>query len=208
MRPTTWPRVAASLAKRIAAMPLAEDAAFLRVGIDAPDAAEPGEIAAAIAAELRPLGRPAVVIPTRGFLRSASIRFEYGKRDADAYLDLWTDDGALFREVFDPLLKGGSGRVLPDLLDPVTNRATRSPHIELAPRTVVIVHGPTLLKYWFPFDLSVLIQLSDAAFLRRTPEDEHWKLDAFRRYREEHAPHDTASVVIRADDPLRPAWST
>lgn len=207
MRPTTWPRIAATLAARLVDHPLADDAAYLSVGIDAPDAAEPGELAAAIAAELRPLGHPALIIPTRGFLRSASIRFEYGKRDPDAYLDLWTDDAAMFREVFDPLREDGTGKVLPDLLDPVTNRATRSPYVTLEPGTIVIVHGPALLKHWFPFDLSVHVQLSDAAFLRRTPEAEHWKLAAFRRYREEYAPHDSADVIIRADDPKRPAWT-
>ena len=69
-----------------------------------------------------------LVVPTEGFLRPASLRFEYGKEDPDAYADGWFDTGALWREVFGPLEAGGTGRVLPDLWDPVTDRATRTPY--------------------------------------------------------------------------------
>ncbi|ESU45901.1 Uridine kinase [Streptomyces sp. HCCB10043] len=147
------------------------------------------------------------MVPTEGFLHPASLRFEYGKQDADAYLDGWFDTGALWREVFGPLEAGGSGRVLPDLWDPVTDRATRSPYHALPEGGVVVVHGPFLLGHWFPFALTVHLRLSPGALRRRTPEPERWTLPAFARYEDEVAPMERADVVVRADDPAHPAWS-
>lgn len=139
-----------------------------------------------------------------GFLRPASLRYEYGKQDPDAYYDGWTDTGALWREVFGPLDPGGTGRVLPDLWDPVKDRATRSPYVTLPPGGVLVLHGPFLLGHWFPFDLTVHLRLSAAALARRT--EEAWTLPAFARYETEVDPGGAADVVVRADDPRHPAW--
>ncbi|WP_097959009.1 uridine kinase, partial [Streptomyces sp. wa1002] len=180
---------------------------WLALGIDGAPAARTGESAERLARELRLLGRAVLVISTEGFLRPASLRFEYGKRDPDAYLDSWYDTGALWREVFGPLEAGGSGRVLPDLWDPVTDRATRTPYHSLPEGGVVVVHGPFLLGHWFPFALSVHLRLSPGALRRRTAESERWTLPAFARYEDEVAPAERADVVVRADDPSHPAWS-
>ncbi|GIG66914.1 uridine kinase [Phytomonospora endophytica] len=200
--PTTWPAIAATLARHIADLTPADDARHTRVAVDGAAVARPRDLADALAAELRPLGRETLIVPSGGFLKPASLRFEYGKRDADAFLDHWLDSGALFREVFDPLEAKGSGRVLPDLWDTTKDRATRSPYVELAPGTVVVVVGEFLLNRWFPFDLSVHIHLSAGALRRRGTED--WQLPAFARYDGEVEP---ADVVVRADHADRPAWS-
>ncbi|MEV0648118.1 uridine kinase [Phytomonospora sp. NPDC050363] len=205
--PATWPAIAADLARHAAGLTPAEDARHVRVGIDGAPAAKPRDLAEAIALELRPLGREAIVVPAEGFLKPASLRFEHGKRDADAFLDLWLDSGAMFREVFDPLEAKGSGRILPDLWDPVRDRATRSPYVELAAGTVVIVVGTMILNRWFPFDLSVHIHLSAGALRRKTDESAQWTLPAFARYDEETDPLNTADVAVRADHADRPAWS-
>ncbi|MFE2126444.1 nucleoside/nucleotide kinase family protein [Streptomyces amritsarensis] len=138
---------------------------------------------------------------------TASLRFEYGRQDVDAYLDGWYDTAALWREVFGPTDPGGTGRVLPDLWDPVTDRATRSPYVELPAAGVLLVHGPLLLGRWFPFDLSVHVRLSAGALARRTEESERWTGAAFARYEAEADPASTADVVVRADDPRHPAWT-
>ncbi|NGN70250.1 uridine kinase, partial [Streptomyces sp. A7024] len=151
-------------------------------------------------------GRAAVVVAAEGFLRPASLRFEWGKQDADAYYDEWLDVQALWREVFGPLEPGGSGRVLPDLWDPVADRATRSPYVEVPEGGVVILHGAFLLRHWFPFDVAVHLRLSEGALARRLPEGMRWALPAFARYEGEAAPGEAADVVVRADDPRRPAW--
>ncbi|MEU3061316.1 uridine kinase [Streptomyces subrutilus] len=178
-----------------------------RVGIDGAPAADTGLLAGHLADALRLHGRSVLVVPAEGFLRPASLRFEFGRRDVDAYLGGWYDTAALWREVFGPSDPGGSGRVLPDLWDPVTDRATRSPYVAVPPGGVVVVHGPLLLGHWFPFDLSVHVRLSPGALARRTEESARWTLPAFARYEAETDPAAAADAVVRADDPRHPAWT-
>ena len=177
----------------------------VRVGVDGADAARPGELADRLVEPLRGLGRPVLRVPARGFLRAASLRLERGRTDPEGYYELWLDDAALAREVLDPAGPGGSGRVLPSLRDPATDRATRAPYVEVAPGAVVVVDGPLLLGRWLPFDLTVHLALGTGALTRRTPEGERWTLPAFERYTEEVAPERVADLVVRADDPRHPA---
>lgn len=202
----TWERLTEALADRVMAGKAEDDSPWLRVGVDGAPAARTGELAERVAEALRVRGRSVLVAGTSGFLRPASLRYEYGREDPDTYYSGWFDTGALWREVFGPLEAGGSGRVLPDLWDPVTDRATRSPHVELPPGSVLLLHGPFLLGHWFPFDLSVHLRLSPAALRRRTPESERWTLPAFGRYEDEVGPAEAADAVVRADDPRHPAW--
>lgn len=183
------------------------DSGWRRVGIDGAPAARTGVLAAELADALRLRGRSVLIVAAEGFLRPASLRFEFGREDVDSYLDGWYDTAALWREVFGPTDPGGTGRVLPDLWDPATDRATRSPYAELPPGGVLIVHGPLLLGHWFPFDLSVHIGLSPAALARRTEESARWTLPAFARYEAETGPADRADALVRADDPRHPAWT-
>ncbi|MFH8592015.1 uridine kinase [Streptomyces rimosus] len=203
----TWERLTDALAERISAATPADGGPWLRVAVDGPPAARTGEVTRRLAEALRLRGRPVHVVAADGFLRPASLRLEYGKEDADAYYDEWFDRQALWREVFTPLDPGGTGRVLPDLWDPRTDRATRSPYTELPPGGVLLLHGPLLFGHWFPFDLSVHLKLSSAALARRTPEGERWTLPAFARYEDEVGPEEVADIVVKADDPNRPAWS-
>ncbi|MEU3723744.1 uridine kinase [Streptomyces sp. NPDC031705] len=204
----TWQRMAERLAGRLDGSPApAGQATWQRVGIDGAPAAGTGILAEELAGALRLRGRSVLVVPVGGFLRPASLRYVFGREDVDAYLGGWYDTGALWREVFGPTDPGGSGRVLPDLWDPVTDRATRSPYAELPPGGVLIVHGPLLLGHWFPFDLSVHISLSAGALSRRTEESERWTLPAFARYARETDPESAADVLVRADDPRHPAWT-
>lgn len=203
----TWPRLTDTLADRITGLAPADGGTRPRVLLDGSPAAGPGVLAEDVAAALRLRGRPALVVGAGGFWRAASLRYEYGRRDPEAYYDLWLDTGALWREVFGPLEPGGSGRVLPDLWDPVRDRATRSPYTELAPGGVLVLHGALLLGRWFPADLTVHLSLSPGALARRTAEEERWTLPAFARYEKEARPVESADVVVRADDPRRPAWN-
>ncbi|MFF7180457.1 uridine kinase [Streptomyces sp. NPDC008121] len=203
--PITWERLADALAEHLDGTTPGGGGDRLTVGIDGAPAAPTGDTAASIATALRLRGRSVLVVGTGGFLRPASLRYEYGKRDADAYYSGWFDTGALWREVFGPLEAGGSGRVLPDLWDPATDRATRSPYVTLPPGGVLLLHGPFLLGHWFPFDLTVHLRLSAAALARRS--EERWTLPAFARYEQEVGPADAADVVVRTDDPRHPAWT-
>ncbi|MFF9342136.1 uridine kinase [Streptomyces sp. NPDC014773] len=201
----TWGRMAGRLAKHVDRLAPGDGGEWLKVAVDgAPDAGGE-ELAGLLAEQFQDRGRPVRVIGTRGFLRPASLRYEHGRQDPDAYYGGWTDIGALWREVFTPLEPGGDGRILPDLWDPVRDRATRSPYVTLPPGGVLVLHGPFLLGHWFPFDLTVHLRLSAAALARRTGET--WALPAFARYETEVDPVGTADVVVRADDPRHPAWT-
>ncbi|MEU8437787.1 uridine kinase [Streptomyces sp. NPDC029216] len=203
----TWQRMAERLAGHLDAPGEGGAPTWRRVGIDGAPAAGTGVLAGELAEALRVRGRSVLVVAAGGFLRPASLRFEFGREDVDAYLGGWYDTGALWREVFAPTDPGGSGRVLPDLWDPVTDRATRSPYTELPPGGVLIVHGPLLLGHWFPFDLSVHVSLSAGALGRRTDPAERWTLPAYARYAREVGPESAADVLVRADDPRHPAWT-
>jgi len=203
----TWDRLADRLAERLSDLEPADGSPWPRIAFDGAPAARPGDLAGLVAERLRARGRPCRVVDTHGFLRPASLRFEYGHQDLDAYYDGWFDTRALWRELFGPLEAGGTGRILPDLWDPATDRATRSPYVQLPPGGLLLLHGPLLLRHWFPFDLSVHLRLSPGSLRRRTPESEHWTLPAYERYEKETDPATTADVLVRADDPRHPAWN-
>lgn len=203
----TWERLADLLADRLLDVQPVDSSSWPRIAIDGAPAARPGDVARRVSDALRIRGRSSLVVGAEGFLRPASLRLEHGHRDPESYYDGWLDTGALRREVFGPLEPGGDGRVLPDLWDPATDRATRSPYIHLPSGGILLLHGPLLLRHWFPFDLTVHVLLSPGALRRRTPESEHWTIPAFERYEAETDPGAAADVLIRADDPRHPAWT-
>ncbi|MDP9681156.1 uridine kinase [Streptomyces griseoviridis] len=203
----TLDRLGDRIAERLLDLKPADGSPWCRVAFDGAPAARPDDLAERVAEALRPLGRPSLVVGAAGFLRPASVRLEHGRQDADSYYDGWYDTGALWREVFGPLEQGGDGRVLPDLWDPVTDRATRSAYVSLPPGGILLLHGPFLLRHWFPLDLSVHLLLTSGALRRRTPESERWTLPAFARYEQEADPAGTADLLVRADDPRHPAWN-
>ncbi|MFJ9522436.1 uridine kinase [Kitasatospora sp. NPDC101801] len=203
VHPISPERLAELLADRIAG--LSADGRRTRVALDGAPAAGPGALADALVEPLRLRGRPVLRVSATDFLRPASVRLEYGHQDADAYHDSWLDDGALLREVLDPLEPGGTGRVLPTFWDPATDRATRAGYVELPPGGVLLLDGPLLLGRWLPFELTVHLALSPAALARRTAAEERWTLPAFARYQAETDPSALADLTVRCDDPRHPA---
>ena len=177
----------------------------LRVAIDGPAAAAPGHLADALVDPLRLRGRPAVRIDTADFLRPASLRLEFGRDDPESFYSGWFDEAGLAREVLDPAGPGGSGRIVTRLWDAAADRAAREPYRELAGNAVLLVSGPLLLGGGLPFDVTVHLEVSAAALRRRTPADQQWTVPAFDRYAGEVAPASFADVVVRVDDPRRPA---
>ncbi|GAA5159636.1 MULTISPECIES: uridine kinase [Amycolatopsis] len=199
-RPISFDRLATELAERILALP---GTPWVRVAVDG--ALDTPLLADALVDPLRVSGRPVLRVSTVDFLRPASLRFEKGKQDAEARYFDWLDEGALRREVLNPLSPGGSGMVLPALWDAERDRATRLDRVELPPGGVVIVDGELLLGRGLPFELAVHLSISPSALRRRLPEEEQWALPAFARYEEEVDPATVADVVVRADDPKHPA---
>ncbi|MEC3992862.1 uridine kinase [Actinacidiphila sp. DG2A-62] len=207
LEPITWDRMAAELAERLATTAPADGGSWWRVAVDGAPAARTGVLADALAAALPALGRPVLRVRATDFWRPASLRLEYGHEDVEAYYTLWLDTGALRREVLDPLGPGGSGRALPSLRDPATDRSTRAGYVALPPGGVLVLDGPLLLGQGLPFDLTVHLRLSAGALERRTEPGERWTLPAYARYAREALPEEAADVVVRADDPTRPAWT-
>ncbi|MEV6967674.1 uridine kinase [Hamadaea sp. NPDC051192] len=203
-RPVTFDRLVEEVADRVAALD-PQDAPWPRVAIDGAPPAEPQTLADALVAPLRVRGRPVLRVRAEDFLRPASLRFEHGRTDPDAYYDDWLDTGGLLREVLEPLDPGGTGRVLPSLWNPVTDRATRAEYVTMPPGGVVIVDGALLLGRWLPFDLTVHLQQSPAALARRTADADRWRLPAYQRYETDVEPVTAADLVVRVEDPRRPA---
>jgi hypothetical protein len=173
----------------------------VRVVVDGAAAAGPHELGAAVVAALSP--RPAIHVRADAFWRPAGQRLEYGRHDDIAWLDDWLDEDALRREALGPFVV--TGRVLPALRDPVTDRSVRLAAVEMPPGSVLVVSGSVLLGRGLPFDVTVHLRLSAAALVRRTPADETWTLPALTRYADERAPETLADLVVRADDPRHPA---
>ncbi|NKQ56540.1 uridine kinase [Amycolatopsis sp. K13G38] len=199
-RPISFERLAAELVDRVLTLP---GTPWVRVAVDG--ATGTRLLADEMVDPLRVNGRPALRVSTADFLRPASLRFEKGKRDPDARYEDWLDEGALRREVLDPLSAGGTGMVLPALWDAGRDRATRLERVELPAGGVLIADGELLLGRGLPFELTVHLSLSPGALRRRLPEDDQWALPAFERYENEVDPGAVADVLVRADDPRHPA---
>lgn len=199
VRPVTVISLVEELAERIAAT---WPARRLAVAVDGPEAAAPDELAAALVDPLRVRGRAALHVRAVDYLRPASLRLEYGRTNPDSFYERWLDTAGLRREVLDRL---PDGLVLPSLWDAATDRATRAGYVPLPERGVVLVSGALLLGSDLAFDFVVHLWLSPAALARLTASAQRWTLPAYRRYASEVGPQRLADVVVRVDDPRRPA---
>jgi hypothetical protein len=176
----------------------------VRVLVDGAPPTRPGDLADALVEPLRASGRPVVRVRADDFLRPASVRFEHGRQDPDAYLEDRLDAGALGREVLDPFVS--RGRFLPTLWDAAADRSTRAAYVDAPERAVLVLDGSLLLGRWLDADLTVHLTLRPSSLARRTAADARWTLPAFARYEEETAPTQVADVVVHVDDPRHPAW--
>jgi hypothetical protein len=179
----------------------------LRVLLDGPPPTAPGALADALVDPLRLRGHPALRVDSSWFLRPASVRLERGRTDPQAFYDDRLDLAALRREVLEPLGPGGTGRWLPTLRDPDTDRATRAGYRDAPPAAVLLLDGVLLLGRGLPAELTVHLRLSAGALERRTLDSDRWTLPAYDRYRDQVDPERVADVVVRADDPRHPALS-
>ncbi|HEX6684624.1 MAG TPA: hypothetical protein VF062_17600 [Candidatus Limnocylindrales bacterium] len=167
------------------------------VAIDGPPPTRPDELADAVAGRLRERGRQALHVRSGDFLRPASLRFELGRTNPDAYYERWVDLAALGREALNR-----SGRALPTFWNPVTDRATRAPYV---PADLVIVSGDLLLGAGLDLDLTIHLGMNLAALARRLPPELTWTLPAHERYKTEVDPASFADKVVRMNDPEHPA---
>lgn len=201
-RPLTVDRVAELVAGRIASLELAHP---VRVALDGPPWSGL-DLAPPVVAALTAWSRTAVLVRVADYLRPASLRLERGRDDPDGFYEEWIDVAGLRREVLEPAGPHGSRRVLPSRWDASRDRASRADYRALPADAVVIVDGWFLLTGELSFDLSVHVELSAAARSRRVPADDAVReLPAYNRYDDEARPAEHADIVVRADDPRRPA---
>lgn len=177
----------------------------VRLMVDGHPVTRPERLADALVEPLRTAGRPVARIRVRDFLRPRSLRLEQGAHDPDSLLDGWIDAGALNREVLTAVGPGGTGRYLPSLRDPETDRPTRAASVPAPPGLVVVLDGTLTLGQWLDLDLTVHLALRPPSLRRRTPPGDSWQLPAYERYAAEVDPENTADLVVRADDPRHPA---
>jgi hypothetical protein len=136
------------------------------------------------------------------FWRPAGERFAWGREDEAAFRSHWLDAAALDREVLTPALSA-TGGYLPALWDVSADRSARRSVEPVPPGAVLLVDGVLLLDRGLPAELTVHVALSPAALRRRgVPE---WQLPVFAAYDREVRPGEVCDVLVRAEDPLRPA---
>lgn len=206
--PTLATRVAARAIELADPRAASSGVRVARVAVDGAVPADTGLVASAMTREVEAAGRPVIRIRTADFLRPRSVRLEQGSGDPDAGYERWVDHLALRREVLDPLGPSGELTWLPTFWDVETDRATRAEPLRAVPGTVAIVDGPFLLRWETAdaFDLTLHLQVSDAALARRLPERDRARVTgAWRRYTEETWPADRADLVVRFDRPSHPA---
>ena len=143
-------------------------------------------------------GRPPLQVHAEDFLRPAGERYEHGREDDEAFRTTWLDAGALVREVL-----GREGSYLPALWDAATDRSARQAVRPVPHGAVLLVDGVLLLGRGLPADLTVHVALSPGALARRGVPA--WQLPAFAEYDRQARPDEVCDVLVRAEDPLRPA---
>lgn len=173
------------------------------VAVEGADAAEPREPADRIVESLRARGRPAARIWLHDYIRPASLRLEFG-RDATTYRTAWYDYAALDREVVQALRR--HRRWLPALRYETGDRSARVAVRTADPGTVLVIAGPMLLGRNLDFDVTLRLQMSEAALRRRTDPAEHWTIPALLHHDAEAA--EAPTFEARWDHPDRPALRT
>ena len=147
---------------------------------------------------LRAAGRPPLQVHADDFLRPAGERFEHGREDEEAFRTTWLDAAALHREVL-----AREGSYLPALWDVRADRSARRQVEPVPDGAVLLVDGVLLLGRGLPAELTVHVALSAAALARRGVPA--WQLPAFAEYDRQVRPGEVCDVLVRAEDPQRPA---
>ncbi len=157
-----------------------------------------GALADQLVPGLTEAGRIPLRIRGAAFQRPAGERFTWGREDADSFRTRWLDAEALEREVL-----SRRDDYLPELWDAVRDRSARRVREPLPERAVLLVDGLMLLGRGLTADLTVHLSLSTGALTRRGVPA--WQLPAFADYDREVGPGDDCDVLVRAEDPKRPA---
>ncbi len=161
-----------------------------------------GELAAALVEPLRAASRPVLSVHAADFLRPAGERYEHGHEDSGALRTSWLDAGALAREVLTSA-HADPPRYLPALWDAAADRSARRRREPVPDEAVLLVDGWFLLGRGLPAELTVHLPLSTGALRRRGVPA--WQVPAFAEHDRLVRPGEVCDVLVRAEDPVRPA---
>jgi hypothetical protein len=159
-----------------------------------------GPLADALVPGLAAAARPPLRVRGEDFWRPAGERLESGRQDEQSFRCRWLDAAGLEREV---LAAAQDGSYLPRLWDATRDRSARAAVEPVPPSAVLLVDGLFLLGRGLSADLTVHVALSAGALRRR--EVPEWQLPAFAAYDAQVRPGETCDVLVRAEDPRRPA---
>ena len=193
----------------------------LRVAVDGPDAAGKTTLADEIGGELQARGRSVIRASIDGFHRPRADRYRRGRDSADGYYRDSFDDGALHRELLDPLGPGGNRTYRPAVFDFRRDAPDPEPHRPAPDDAVLVFDGVFLLRPELrdEWDLSIFVHVEPEESLRRalvrdvelfgsSRDAEHRYrtryLPAQQVYLEEARPLDRADFVVVNDDPVVP----
>src|SRR5579859_6808331 len=195
----------------------------LRVAVDGPPAAGKTTLADELALLLRTRGREVIRASTESFHLPRAQRYRHGEFSPEANYHDAFDYDALRRVLLDPLGPDGDRRYQRAVYDLETDAAL-SPSATTAPAdAVLLLDGvfllrPELIDRW---DLSIFVsaafeqivdraRIRDLALLGSTTEvDRRFRtryIPAQKLYFATARPADHADIIVRNDEPGRPAW--
>lgn len=196
----------------------------VRVAVDGPPAAGKTTLADEIGDALRAQGRYVIRAWIESFLFPRAQRYRRGELSAEGNYHHSFDYDALRKVLLDPLGPGGDRGFRRAVYDKQTDRPV-SDHKTVAPADAVLIFEgvflmrPELIDRW---DVRILVSVAFEEALARarirdaalygTPADVERRFRMRYRPSQEHyftivRPTDHADVVIRNDDPRRPAWA-
>lgn len=195
----------------------------LRVAVDGPPAAGKTTLADELALLLRSRGRAVIRASAEGFHLPRAQRYRRGEFSPEAnYRDSF-DYCALCRVLLDPLGPDGDRRYQHAVYDPGTDTALSVPAATAPADAVLLLDGVFLLRPELAgrWDLSVFVSAAFERALDRARVRDLGRLgsaaEVERRFRArylpaqelyfaEARPADHADIIVRNDEPLRPAW--
>ena len=195
----------------------------LRVAVDGPPAAGKTVLADELASVLRAQGREVIRASIEGFLFPQSQRYGRGVYSGEACYYDSVDYDALQRVLLDPLGPGGDRRFQPAVYDKGTETALSQPVTTASADAVLLFEGvfllrPELVRRW---DLRIFVSAAFEETLDRARTRDKAlygsATEVERRFRNRYLPAqqiyfaaahptDHAHIIVRNDDPQRPAW--